>query len=284
MRFQTIFRAAGRKCVSALWVLIAFGSTTFGQVRLVENEQDEGQDAFKIETPTATYYYQTEAGAFSSILDKDGHDWVSFNRSAGPRGMYRGLPNLVHPDNYFHPGYKNCRSEVVLNSRRRVTIASASLDGKWKCTWDIRPTHATLTVTHTGGRPYWLLYEGTPGGEFSESDDYYFLADGRQHPCSEPMEQRKLPAPEWVCFGDKNLNRVFFIVHHEADDAPDQYYPMDGMTVWGFGRNYRCCEKFMQKTPNTFSIGFIESTEAAFVRKRLRRYKATKEQSSKGTK
>ncbi len=43
---------------------------------------------------------------------------------------------------------------------------------------------------------------------------------------------------------------------------------MDGMTVWGFGRNYRCCEKFLQKTPNRFSIGFLENTDVAIVRKK----------------
>ncbi len=271
MKLPIVFRARHWNPVFAFCLVMAFYGAAVGQIRLTENQQDEGQDAIKIETPTATYYFQTEAGAFSSILDRDGNDWVSFNRSAGPQGMYRGLPNLVHPDNYFHPGYKNCRSEVTLDSRRRVTIVTASLDGKWRCTWDIYPTHATLTVTQTDGRPYWLLYEGTPGGTFNENEDYYFLADGAKHPCSEPMEQRALPAPEWVCFGDKNLERVLFIAHHEADEAPDQYYPMGGMTVWGFGRNYRCCEKFMQKTPNVFSVGFIEHTDVALVKENLRR-------------
>ncbi len=104
-------------------------------------------------------------------------------------GIYRGLPNLVHPDNYFHPGYKNCQSRIIHNSRRRVTIAAESLDGKWKCTRDIYPTHATLRVNQTDGRPYWLRYEGTPGGTFSEKDDYYFLADGQKHGCGEPRSK-----------------------------------------------------------------------------------------------
>ena len=57
---------------------------------------------------------------------------------------------------------------------------------------------------------------------------------------------------------------MLFIRHHEDDSYPDRYYNMrDEMTVFGFGR--RGIEKFLD-TPQTFTIGFVESTEYAEVR------------------
>src|SRR6185436_17217063 len=48
-------------------------------VTTTDNQTDEGLSAVKIQTSTATYFYQKRAGAFSSILDNDGNDWVGFN-------------------------------------------------------------------------------------------------------------------------------------------------------------------------------------------------------------
>ena len=234
--------------------------TGYGQITLSEHEEDEGQAAYKIETPRATYFYQPEAGGFSSMIDRDGNDWISFNRGKGPQGMYRGIPNLVFPGDIFHPGHKHCRSEIIQNTKQLVSIRSTSNDNAWSCVWDIYPTHATLTVTQADSN-YWFLYEGTPGGSFSEEDDYFVTSDGKRHAASEHLKEQVLPAPEWVYFGDKNVARTLLLWHHDADDAVDQYYPMDGMTVWGFGRNYQCCEKYLERTPNRFTIGFIESND-----------------------
>ena len=257
-------------CTTSLLLLgfIGLSSVSCAQVTLSENEEDEGQAAYKIETEYATYFFQPEAGGFSSMIDRDGNDWISFNRGEGPRGMYRGIPNLVFPGDLFHPGHKNCHSEIVHNTDERVSIKSTTHDNKWSCTWDIYPTRATLTVTQADSN-YWFLYEGTPGGDFSETDDYYVTSDGQRHACSEHLKEQVLPSPEWVYFGDNKVQRTLFLLHHEADQAIDQYYPMDGMTVWGFGRNYQCCEKYLKDTPNRFTIGFIESDQPEEVQRSI---------------
>ena len=242
----------------------------YGQITLSEHEEDEGQTTYKIETERATYFFQPDAGGFSSLIDRDGHDWISFNRGEGPQGMYRGIPNLVFPGDIFHPGHRHCQSEITQHTDQQVSIRSTSKDGKWGCEWDIYPTYATLTVTQADSN-YWFLYEGTPGGSFSEEDDYFVTSDGQRHAASEHLKEQVLPAPEWVYFGDKNVKRTLFLLHHEADEAVDQYYPMDGMTVWGFGRNYQCCEKYLQGTPNRFTIGFIESDEPEAVQAGIQR-------------
>ena len=45
---------------------------------IIDTRMDEGQNCYKTITPLAIYYYQSESGGFSSILDKEGIDWVGF--------------------------------------------------------------------------------------------------------------------------------------------------------------------------------------------------------------
>ena len=34
-----------------------------------------------------------------------------------------------------------------------------------------------------------------------------------------------IPSPEWIVFGDHNLDRVLFLLHHEDDAKTDYYNP-----------------------------------------------------------
>ena len=79
-------------------------------VRLTENAVDEsagGVRCYKIETPTATYFLEKVGAGLSSLIDKDGHDWLGYNSTPGSRagGEFRGFPNAVHQQagSYFHP-------------------------------------------------------------------------------------------------------------------------------------------------------------------------------------
>jgi hypothetical protein len=117
------------------------------------------------------------------------------------------------------------------------------------------------------GHPYWLLYEGTPGGKLDLDRDYWVRSDGVRLPVTESWSG-KLPSPEWVYFGDENLRRVFFLVQHENSDASDQFWQMQGnMTVFGFGRQYRCCEKYLTAIPAEFTLGFVEAVDFGQVAK-----------------
>ena len=76
----------------------------------------------------------------------------------------------------------------------------------------------------------------------------------------------KLSKPRWVYFGDSKVDRVLFLAHHVDDGTYDQFYQMDGeMTVFGFGREYKCCAKSLTAAPAEFTIGFVESTEHAAI-------------------
>ncbi|MBI5772118.1 MAG: hypothetical protein HZA89_00055, partial [Verrucomicrobia bacterium] len=48
-------------------------------------------ECFKVETPSATYLYGKRGAGFASILDRDGHDWISYRHGGRSAGEYRGL-------------------------------------------------------------------------------------------------------------------------------------------------------------------------------------------------
>ncbi len=226
-------------------------------VAIEEALQDEGQAAWKITTPDATFFYQPDAGGFSSLLDRDGNDWISFNRSAGSSGMYRGIPNMS--SNTYHPGYKNCTSSIEARGPEMVKIVTVSKDGRWRASWEIFDTHATLTVEKKGATTYWFLYEGTPGGKMEPESDFWVLPDGTKKTLGNSLQNVDIADIEGICFGDKNLKRLFFLLHHEDDKLPDSFWQMqNNMTVFGFGRGWKATP-LLTTAPQKLSIGFVES-------------------------
>ena len=224
------------------------------------------QESYEISTPAATYYYHRQGAGFASLLDRDGNDWLSYRPYGGSDGKYRGIPNLAHPENHFHPGGSGCRSRIVSAGPLKVTIASESVDGKWACRWEVYASHARLTVLKVD-HPYWFLYEGTPGGALDEASDYSVISDGRRRALAERWEEA-LPQPQWIYFGASNVERVLFLAQHEADEHIDSYWPMEGnMTVFGFGRNG--LEKFLTRTPAQFSVGLLETGDFGAVRNHI---------------
>ena len=233
-------------------------------VELRQNVAWQEQESYQITTPMARFLYHIRGAGFASLIDRDGNDWLSYRPYGGSDGVYRGIPNLAHPENHFHPGGKGCRSRIVNDGPLKVTIASESLDGKWACRWEIYPTHARLTALKVD-HAYWFLYEGTPGGALDEAGDYCVTSDGRRRPLSESWAT-PIPEPEWIYFGASNSERALFLAHHEADDHIDSYWPMEGnMTVFGFGRNG--LEKYMTRTPAQFTIGLAETSDFNALRK-----------------
>lgn len=223
----------------------------------------QGQESYQLSTPAATYFYHMLGAGFASLLDREGNDWLSYRPYGGSDGKYRGIPNLAHPENHFHPGGAGCRSRVVDSGPLKITIASESDDSKWACRWEVYATHARLTVLKVD-HPYWFLYEGTPGGALDEAADYCVTSDSTRRPLSQPW-QAALPHPEWIYFGASNADRVLYLAHHESDQYIDSYWPMEGnMTVFGFGRDG--LTKFMTETPARFTIGFAESSDFYAVR------------------
>ena len=227
----------------------------------ITNVSWQDQSSFQITTPGAIYYYHIYGAGFASMLDQDGKDWISYRPSGGSAGSYRGIPNLVHPEGFFHHGNTNCTSLVVSVGPLKVKVYSESNDKKWACEWEFYPSYAKMTVLKTNA-PYWFLYEGTPGGALDDAD---FVVRSPAPGTRTTIWQSwvaNLPAPEWICFGDTNKSRMLYLVHHEDTLAFDSYWQMENnMTVFGFGR--RDLLKYLKQIPAHFTIGFARTNDLA---------------------
>lgn len=250
-------------------------------VVLTKNAIDDsagGLSAYKIETPNATYFLEKSGAGLSSMVDRDGNDWLGFHPQpgSGAGGEYRGFPNAVHQQagNYFHPkntGTDPSITKVEKESAECVTISAVSSNGLWACQYDFYPTHCTFTMTRMAAeKKYWILYEGTPGGQYDDDDWWFTSAAAEPHPLTQTHEG-DIRAPEWIAFGDKNrsLSRVLFLLHQEDDSHPDRYYQMQKkMTVFGFGRQGTA--KFLDSVPQRFSIGFLETVQHDQIKQSLK--------------
>lgn len=238
-----------------------------GSVQLTHgiDESAGGDPAYIIQTPAAIYYLEKQGGGLSSLVDVDGVDWLGFNKREGSgwKGEFRGFPNAIHQQdgNYFHA--MNAKTEpssskVTIEQDDHVQIVFTSGNGKWQGQWDFFPDRLDFTMAKVSpGYHYWIQYEGVPGGEMDNEDFWYASADAVKHPITEHFIG-DLPYPEWIAFGDASFPRMLFMLHHEDDDLPDNYESRPYMTVFAFGRSQK--NKFIE-TPQTFSIGFVESTE-----------------------
>jgi hypothetical protein len=238
-------------------------------VCLTDKVEYQGQESFKIEAQNATYYYHKQGAGFARIEDKDGNDWLGYRPGGGPAGQYRGIPNMGHPDGYCHPGNTVSNSKIISDGPIKVGIYSWSDDGKMECIWDVFPTYARLTVLKMR-KPYWFLYEGTPGGELDEDSDYCIIPNtpNGKRTLAKMKWDGDISVPghsgEWLCFGDGN--RAIYLIHHEDDEAIDSYWPMQGqMTVFGFGR--KGLHKFMEIEPAHFTIGLCKYSSFAELNK-----------------
>jgi hypothetical protein len=240
-------------------------------IKFSENATDESAGnvpCFKIETDLATYYLEKYGLGLSSMVDKEGNDWISFHKAIASRagGEFRGFPNAVHqqPDgSFFHPknsGTGFSFAEVTYNGPDKVTIRGISGSNNWQCQWDFFSTHCSFTMTRMlKGAKYWILYEGTPGGKF-ENTGWWMTSRIKEKIPITKTHEGDIPEPEWIVFGDKDIKRVIFLLNHSDDRHPDRFYPMDNlMTVFGFGRDQK--GKHITRVPQKFSIGFVESTD-----------------------
>lgn len=269
-------------------------SWSCGEVDIDPAVMDAGQTCFRISTPNATYFYQKEAGGFSSILDKDGIDWIGFkpdpdeNYPSSAASSYRGLPNMVfrsEDGGAGHPGFKQCKSEQISHNQ----IRTISKSGLWQWTWTFHPDHAILKIDKTDpSHPYWFLYEGAVAGRFQPDEQYWGTDKGGPN-YSKPDYYAGNPVYDqwkWFYAGDKGTDRVLFIAQRYSDELSDTFsylgnsdagsHARDGMVVFGFGRT-EDATALMNKEGQTFVIGFIEKQinskeDHTMVSKIIRRY------------
>jgi putative heme-binding domain-containing protein len=239
-------------------------------LRLERSARDEsagGLDCYKIETANAIYYLDKIGAGLSSIIDRDGNDWLSFHpkKGSGATGEFRGFPNAVFKEkgSYFHPrnaGTDPCVTFVEEESPDRVVISALSSNEMWAGQFTFTSQACTFTLTKKPpNRNYWVLYEGTPGGQYDDSDWWMTSASQTKSPLTVPHEG-DIAGVEWIAFGDQELHRTLFLHHLEDDDSTDRFYQMEKkMTVFGFGRDGM--KKYLSSVPQSFSIGIVESTD-----------------------
>lgn len=224
----------------------------------VDEVEHQGQRSFRIETMSAAYVFHREGGGLASLYDPEGNDWISYRPGGRAAGEFRGIPNL---GDVFHPGYsgeRGARTVLVERAPDRAVLDVRSSDGRWHARWEFLPDRAEMTLLKAGA-PYWFLYEGTPGGRLDLESGWWMGSDGIRR-SMEAHWSGDLPDPEWVSFGAGGSSRVLTIAAHQAGDEMDQYWPMDGlMTVFGFGREYRCCGKYLRLTPARFSLRLAQA-------------------------
>ena len=230
---------------------------------------DEGQDAIEIATPSATYLYHTTGGGFSSLIDADGNDWLSYQPGGGPAGEYRGIPNLVfrrnvQANNHFHPGHdgeKASKTRILSADTESVSIESAVDGDRWRVRWDIDEQAARLTVLNTDPDDpgFWFLYEGTPGGRFNPLDRC-LRSDGKNLRLSKTWESTTATI-NWVAFRVKRLNRSLLITLDSDVDVPVSYYPMKPMTVFGLGRRLGSADNLFTTAPIEISVRLVETAD-----------------------
>lgn len=260
------------------WIMTDLRSQEVPKVSVEVDSKDASAGnlpAFEVKTPGATYFLEKTGAGLSSLVDRDGNDWLGFHpeKGSGAGGEYRGFPNAVHQQagNYFHArnaGTDPSSMKLEKQDADGVSVSAEGDNGKWACRYDFTAQACTFTMTKMPeGFRYWVLYEGTPGGTFDLDDWWMSSAGPEKHPMSENHEG-DLPAPEWMAFGDPRLKRALVLWHHEDDTHPDRFYEMQGkMTVFGFGR--KGIDKYLDSVPQSVSIALVESDEyeaiAAFV-------------------
>lgn len=224
----------------------------------------EGQESIRVRTPSATWVYHVNGCGFASLIDRDGNDWISHHPDGGPRGRYRGIPNMGFA--FGHPSDEHAATtRVERPDDGTVRLVSQSEDKAWLAHWDIAHNRAVMTVEKIAA-PVWLLYEGTPGGMFRPDSQYWLSSDGVRHPCVDTYFDH-LPEPTWAAFCDPRTNRSLLYAYSGRPTTWDTYWPMDGeggMTVFGLGRSDRDgLEQFISETPFTLTVMLLDGVAPA---------------------
>ncbi len=236
----------------------------------------EGRAQFIIITPGATWYYDKAGGGFSRLIDRDGHDWISFHAPTGkpsPAGAaanFRGLPNLVFGKGYpeagaGHPGFDRCETELIAPD----TLRTRSKTGTWAWSWRFTATGAIFTMERAdAAHQWWFLYEGPVAGRFAPQAQYWGTdAGGPRRETPEHMRGESILAKwRWAYFGDRDVPRVLFLAQvGKPDDLDDTFGYMgstsagieapDGMVVFGFGRHGR---PLLSGAGQRFVVGLVD--------------------------
>ena len=261
-------------------IQIRFGSQDLGRQRVSQSREtdpitvgscefDEDQEAFEIRTPSARYLYHKVGGGFSSLVDRDGNDWLGYRPGGGPAGAYRGLPNMAYRpkgdrNNHFHPGHAGRRAStarLIQAGPIKATIESSVDEYRWRVRWDIYPQFARMTVLNVDRDDprYWFLYEGTPGGRF-DAADRCLRAPGYDSALSVEWEDQTSEA-NWAAFRVPEQSRSLILSLETETNVSVSYRPMEPMTVFGFGRRLGSVKGLLSTAPMQFTVRLVETAD-----------------------
>lgn len=240
-----------------------------------DNVSDEGCCCFKVVTSAATYFYDKEGCGFTSLIDRDGNDWINYHPSGGAQGEFRGIPNMGF-ESFGHPGYRfGASSTITHRSATEITIHSRSNDSLWDITWNITQYSATMNVLRAPCQ-FWILYEGTPGGQFIPHQQHWITSDNMKRSCAETLVT-EVPSPKWVAFCDERTQRSLILNCYNHKTTMDTYFPMDGeggMTVFGFGRYDRDGLKMYLTHPYQCTFSLVETTDPVTIGAQTKKHPA----------
>lgn len=230
------------------------------RVSLTDSVGHKGYPSIRVVADGAEYFYHKPGGGFATLLDAEANDWIDWNTANGGLGDFRGIPNMVHPNNggYFHPGRNSSSTVVLSDGPLRASFRSTSNGGDWQVVWDVYPTYARMTVVKTPSAYYWFLYEGVPGGELVQHQDFMTRSNGDTISATGGNWSNDIPGDEWVFASDEDLGRSLYFIHHQQDTKIDGYYAdLNRMTVFGFGRNEG--KRYLNGVGRQFTIGFVDA-------------------------
>jgi hypothetical protein len=244
-----------------------------------------GLKHWRIETEACVWHFDPSGGGFSSLVDREGLDWIGFEPGPPPRS-YRGIPNIQtfsagKFSGIFHPGYASVSSAILVAGPECVVIESTSgacacagaggdIDetaagrSAWLCRWTIYPDRAVCVVIRGLPCGFAFLYEGTPGGgPFDGAKDYMRLPTGEKFYFSNGAGDKRFiapgEAPDSARFGRDGIERELEISFASGDGSRagiGQYSVYEALTVFGFGREE---EPGIRGYPATFTLRFIEA-------------------------
>ncbi len=248
-----------------------FSAPSFAdRVQLTDGVAHKGYASLRIVTDAAEYFYHKPGGGFATLIDKNNNDWISWNTASGGAGDFRGIPNMVHPNDggFFHPGRNNVTTTVLSDGPLKATFKSVSkVNTAWEVVWDVFPNYARMTVVRQGTANFWWLYEGTPGGLLEPAVDRLTRSDGSSIKASGTWTT-DIPGDEWIFVTDPNVGangRSLYLAHHLNDNKVDGY-TADGsksMTIFGFGRSGN--QRLLNTLPQQFTFGFVDQTTVGAV-------------------
>jgi uncharacterized repeat protein (TIGR02543 family) len=243
------------------------------QVSVTPGIDAAGQTGHRIVTALATYDYQDEAGAFSSIRDIGGNDWIAYNTAPGHDGLFRGLPNMNTGVEVFRPGVNNATTTLFRAGPLKVTLRTVTNDNGWEALWEFFPNYARMTLLKAGGS-YWFTYAGPPGGSLDANDRVGFPPSGSLAQFGNSWVGADLVGEEWAYVANRGTGGFFrsiFLAHHNDDNVADQYTRVatnSATAYFRFGRNGNL--PGMSAVPARFTIGMVETDVFATVAQQTR--------------